>query len=120
MELTGADGRPVPIGTPRRKALLGYLVWRANPAVSIDAVIEALWGGVPPSTAQAQIHSDISALRRALQGSTCVIQSRPRGYALEACPSDLDYLEFAELVDRARSADDPASAATSLRTALDL
>jgi len=30
MELAGADGRPVPIGTPRRKALLGFLLWHAN------------------------------------------------------------------------------------------
>lgn len=118
MELTGADGRPVPLGTPRRRALLGYLVWRANQVVSIDAAIEALWGGVPPATAQAQIHSDISALRRTLLGSALVIHSRLRGYALEAGPADLDYLEFADVLDRARAGGDPADMAARLRAVL--
>jgi len=120
MELTDQDGQPIPIGTPRRKALLGYLVWRANHVVSTDAVIEALWGGIPPSTAPAQIHSDISALRRTLQGSSCVIQSRPRGYALQIASSDVDYLEFAALVERAKAATDPAESAAGLREALEL
>ncbi|HEU4426721.1 MAG TPA: BTAD domain-containing putative transcriptional regulator [Pilimelia sp.] len=122
MELAGADGRPLPIGTPRRKALLGFLLWHANETVSRTAIIEALWGGAPPSTASAQIHSDISALRRTLRGAEgkCRIQSRALGYAFEITADESDYLEFRHLVDLGRSASDPERAAASLRAALRL
>ena len=39
-----AGGQRLELGGPRQVALLGFLLLRANYAVSFDSVIDALWG----------------------------------------------------------------------------
>ena len=41
----------VELGPPKQRALLAILVLHANEVVSVDRLIELLWGEAPPRTA---------------------------------------------------------------------
>ncbi|WP_162907592.1 AfsR/SARP family transcriptional regulator [Allorhizocola rhizosphaerae] len=120
-----AEGRLVPIGRPRQRATLAYLLLHSNRVISVETLAEALWGGAAPATARSQIQADISALRKALRtiGGDGVIGSHPAGYLADVdgvAGAQLDYREFDRLVAQARAVDQPELAASLLRQALGL
>ena len=50
-----AAGEALPLGGPKQRALLALLLIRANEVVSVDTLIEELWGESPPRTAPAYV-----------------------------------------------------------------
>ena len=66
LEVVGDGGRALPLGAGRRRALLAYLLLRANEPVANDRLIDALWGEAPPATAAQMVQNQVSGLRRAL------------------------------------------------------
>jgi DNA-binding SARP family transcriptional activator/ABC-type branched-subunit amino acid transport system substrate-binding protein len=109
------DGREILLGTGRQRALLGLLLVHANQAMSADRLIEELWAGSPPASAQKVLQGYVSQLRRALPPETIVTQGP--GYVLVA--GETDAQEFARLVDAA-STREAGEAASLLRRALAL
>jgi DNA-binding SARP family transcriptional activator len=111
---------------PQHSAVLAYLLLNANLVVSTDQLVEALWGGPPPVTARTRIHACVSQIRRSLRGAGAddgLLISRPGGYRLVVGDSELDVVEFTELVARARtavSAGQPTAAAVLLGEAVAL
>jgi DNA-binding SARP family transcriptional activator len=96
---------PVPIGRPRRRAVLAYLLINANRPVSVERLVEALWQGTPPGTARDQIQSEISAVRREIRGhATDLIITTCGGYSARLAPGELDLDEFTTTMARARTA----------------
>ena len=79
LEVVG-DGRPVVLNAPKPRALLLCLLLRANEAVSADALIDAVWGEQPPSSAAKLVQVYVSQLRRALGEEA--IETRPPGYLM--------------------------------------
>ncbi|MQA98097.1 MAG: tetratricopeptide repeat protein [Streptosporangiales bacterium] len=115
------DGRLVPLGGPKQKALLVALLLQANRVVSADALIAALWGEDPPSTAVAQLHTHVSGLRKAL-GADVIVRRSP-GYLIGVPPGELDLEVFQGAVATARAAlreGRAAEAADGLNEALEL
>ncbi|MGX7825895.1 AfsR/SARP family transcriptional regulator [Actinokineospora sp. 24-640] len=120
-----AGNRLVVTGGPRQRVILSMLGLNANRVTPIDALIDAVWDTVPPTTARGQIQTCVSALRRlfADAGSPDAIRTYPAGYLLRAAESDLDVAEFTELTAAARTMADErrtAAAAATLRSALGL
>lgn len=112
------DGeQSLPIGGTTRRALLAYLLLRANHVVSSDELIEALWNGSPPHTAASSLQNHVSRLRRVLGAERLV--TRERGYELRVEPGELDVDRLATLVDEAEVRDPPGRSAV-LRQALAL
>jgi peptide/nickel transport system substrate-binding protein len=77
-------GRPLPLGRRKVRALLALLAINANRVVSIDHLIEELWGERPPPTASVALYGLVSSLRKALEpefGGALV--TRAPGYMLE-------------------------------------
>jgi DNA-binding SARP family transcriptional activator len=74
-------------------------------------------GEHPPATAQKVVQGYVSQLRKAVGADALV--THPWGYGLIAPRGGVDVDEFARLVDRARG-EEPASAAETLREALEL
>ena len=64
----------------RQRALLGYLLLRANEVVAQDRLVDALWGESPPATAVTALHGYVSRLRRLLGAGR--LETRPPGYVL--------------------------------------
>jgi predicted ATPase/DNA-binding SARP family transcriptional activator len=115
------DGEPAAIGGQKRRALLAALLLEPNRVVSLDALIDALWGEAPPDTARNTIQVYVSQLRKLLPDGT--LETAPPGYRLIVDPETVDLYRFVRLCDEGRSrlADgDAAGAAETLRAALSL
>ena len=61
------DGRSLPLGGSKPRALLALLVLHANEVVSRDRLIEALWPDRPPGSADHSLDVQVSRLRKALE-----------------------------------------------------
>jgi DNA-binding SARP family transcriptional activator/tetratricopeptide (TPR) repeat protein len=96
--------------------VLAMLLLRPGRIVGTGELIEAVWDDEPPATARGQLQTCVSRLRRTLPAGT--IRTDPAGYGIQA--ADLDAIEFARLVEAARTATDPEAARRDYRRALDL
>jgi DNA-binding SARP family transcriptional activator/streptogramin lyase len=112
-----AGGTAIPLGGAKQRMLLGLLLVERGQAVSTDRLIDALWSGAPPATAQKSIQVYVSGLRKALGEDR--ILTRARGYELVVEPGEVDIEVFDELVRAAMGAP-PESAASTLREASQL
>ncbi|HYX76952.1 MAG TPA: BTAD domain-containing putative transcriptional regulator, partial [Gaiellaceae bacterium] len=105
----------IPAGKPR--ALLALLVLRRGEVVSVDTLVDELWGETPPQTAAKNVQGYVARLRRELGDGT--LATRSPGYALQLDNGALDSARFEALVEQARH-DEPAAASDHLRQALAL
>ncbi|MFD7033112.1 BTAD domain-containing putative transcriptional regulator [Streptomyces sp. NPDC059917] len=117
--------------TPRAakiRVVLATLLVRANEIVSVDSLIDELWGENPPRTATTTLQVYVSQLRKLLHGADPEygrdsLVTRPPGYLLRLDPAQLDLTVFEELHQRGREAmqrGDRAAAADLQRQALAL
>src|SRR5580693_8018430 len=128
--LEAQDGeRRVELGRPKQRVLLAVLLVHANHVVSLDRLIEELWGAGPPPQAAASLQTYVSNLRRALEpgrparAPSRMLVSQPPGYRLVVGAGDLDAARFAALAQeghRLLEAGRPAAAAGVLREGLAL
>ena len=116
-----ADGREVTVRQRRQRALLALLLLHVGETLSVDRLLDELWGSDAPRTALASLHNAVSQLRRIVGPDTLV--TRPPGYALQAEPDSLETVRFEHLLEEAqaaRSMKDHATAAVVLGEALAL
>ncbi|WP_367038760.1 BTAD domain-containing putative transcriptional regulator [Streptomyces sp. Je 1-332] len=95
-------GRRLSLGGPKPRALLAALLLEPGRVVSVEALIDAIWGERPPDTARSLIQSYVSALRRALPADA--IETRPPGYLIRADATLVDRVEFERLAAQGRQA----------------
>ena len=112
------DGQVVKLGGALQRTLLALLLTSANGVVSVDRLIDALWGERPPREVQNALQYHVSQLRKVLGGPD-VIETREPGYVVRVSPDELDLLRFEQLVETAEGAP-PERAARLLRDALGL
>ncbi|MDQ3643040.1 MAG: AfsR/SARP family transcriptional regulator, partial [Actinomycetota bacterium] len=93
-----ADGRPVELTSGKQRALLALLALRAGQVLSVDRLLDDLWGERPPATARHALQVHVSNLRKLL-GSDTVGTERP-GYVLRLPGDSCDATRF-ELLSRA-------------------
>lgn len=98
-------GEPVPIGSPGARALLLLLVLHANQVVSIERIIDGLWGDDPPATARTIVHGYVSRLRRVLEqagGAAARLVTSAPGYELRIADDRVDLHRVRGLLAAAR------------------
>ena len=111
----------LPLGPEKQRALLALLLLNANHAVSVEQLVDGLWGDEPPAKAVKAIQTYVSRLRKALPGGT--LRTRPPGYVIELDPDQLDLYRFERSLAEGRQAlaeGRSAPASASLRQALAL
>jgi DNA-binding SARP family transcriptional activator len=113
------DGQAqVPLGGRKPRALLARLLLDVNRTVSVERLVEDLWGQSPPDTAAKMVQIYVSQLRKVLPEGT--LRTRPPGYVLEVPPAAIDLHRFEQLRGEGRAAlagGDPERAAALLREA---
>ena len=119
------DGRQLPLGGSKQRAVLAFLLMRANRVATTDELIEALWPTSPPGRPQTAIQGYVSQLRKTLDPAHPfeVIVTEPAGYRLHVGPDDLDLFRLESLLRRGRDALDQNRAevaASAFREALSL
>ncbi|WP_371515764.1 BTAD domain-containing putative transcriptional regulator [Kitasatospora sp. NBC_01300] len=124
--LTGeSDGRPLALGPLKQRLVLAVLLSRANTAVPVDLLTDAVWPEEPPRTARKNLQVYICTLRTLLgrdPGPERLVHTAG-GYLLRVAEPELDVLQFRALARAGRAAADSgalAPAARLLRQALDL
>ena len=124
-----SDGRDLSLGGAKQRAVLAVLLLHPNEVVSIDRLVDELWGASPPATASKIVQVYISQLRKVLRGrrgrdqEERVLVTRAPGYLLRVEPGQLDADRFEGLVGEARqelAAGRPRRAAHMLLEALAL
>jgi serine/threonine protein kinase/basic membrane lipoprotein Med (substrate-binding protein (PBP1-ABC) superfamily)/DNA-binding winged helix-turn-helix (wHTH) protein len=119
LEVSAGDG-PVKLGGPKQRAVLAHLILQADRPVSVDRLIDALWGEEPPETAKNTLQTYVYRLRQVLGDDR--ISSEPGGYVLRADAAEIDAARFEAMV-KAAKADlhtHPSKAAAAFREALTL
>jgi DNA-binding SARP family transcriptional activator len=99
VELVGAGG-PVAIGGPKQRALLAMLALEAGVTVSLERLIDGLWGVAPPASAHKLVQLYVSHVRKALAASDVdgVIATHGRGYELQLGRDRVDVARFERLL----------------------
>jgi DNA-binding SARP family transcriptional activator/tetratricopeptide (TPR) repeat protein len=93
----------IPVAGAKLPVLLVTLLLRANQTVSVDELVDRLWGDTPPGRARGSLPTYVMRLRQALGDNTkspTLIRTRAGGYAIEIMPDQLDLLRFRTLVER--------------------
>src|SRR5215218_4475776 len=91
------------------------LALRANTLVSVDELVDGLWGETPPASSVKLIQHYVSQLRKLLAGGDAEIVTRTRGYELRVRPDAVDVARFERLADAAiHGADDGSAAQAAL------
>ncbi|MDT9682755.1 tetratricopeptide repeat protein [Streptomyces sp. TRM76323] len=90
-----ADGASTPAGPAKQSCVLAVLALHPNQPVSVESLIDRVWGDGPPPAARAGLHSYVARLRRLLEktGSSDPrgrLLSRSGGYLLEVDPEHID------------------------------
>ena len=115
------DGEALVLGSGRQRALLAFLLLNANHAVSIERLVDELWGDTPPEKAVKVIQTYVSRLRKLLPEGTLV--TTPPGYLARIEPAQLDLHRFERGLEEGQRrlvAHEPAAASTALGEALRL
>jgi DNA-binding SARP family transcriptional activator len=94
-----AEGRALPLGGPKQRALLAELLLHRGAVVSRDHLIEALWGEGPPESAAGALQVYVHGLRRALGPER--IETHGTGYRMHVLEDELDAERFELLLERA-------------------
>jgi DNA-binding SARP family transcriptional activator len=118
-------GEPIALRGAKERVLLVRLLISANRVVSLDSIIEDLWGPDSPEEAAATVRVYVSRLRKHLRphGGDDLIRTQPPGYLLAADLKEVDAWRFEELAGDARDAlrrGDASRAGTLAREALAL
>jgi DNA-binding SARP family transcriptional activator len=122
------QGRAMPLGGIKQRAMLGMLLLRANRVVPSSKLLEYLWANGVPPTARKMLQNAASGLRDMLacdsdsdSANPPVLLTHAPGYLLHVEPGSIDENLFARHTERGRSnaADgDWESARRELRRAL--
>jgi DNA-binding SARP family transcriptional activator len=109
IEVTDAEGRPMPVGSQRRRELLGRLVAAGGQVVPLPVLVDDLWTD-PQSTAAGTVRTFVAELRRALEPDRLprtrshVIETVGTGYALRVPRAHVDAHRFEDTLRTMREA----------------
>lgn len=93
-------GRQVPLGGPRTRTLLAALLVDRNRTVSVDRLVDAIWGNDPPAKVANALQARVAQLRRALAdaGAPPLVVTEPGGYRAHVPPGSVDADRFEQAV----------------------
>lgn len=114
-------GAPAALGGPKQRALLAALVLARGKALSVERLVDMLWGEFLPPTAGKTVHVYVSRLRKVL-GEAAIVTSGS-GYRLAVDPEVVDAWRFERLLGEGRECRERGAveeAARRFRQALEL
>lgn len=104
------DTSVVDLGAPKQRALLATLVLARGRPVSVDGIIDHLWGDDAPPGVTGTLQAYVSQLRRVVEPdraprtpATILVTAAP-GYALKVPDDQVDAHRFEQAVSRAHKA----------------
>lgn len=115
------EGRLVDVGHARQRCVLAVLLAEANHVVSVDQLVDRVWGERASTRARETLYNYVSRLRHALGATSEATLSRQTGgYVLRLDPMAVDMHRFDHLIGQARASDDQEQAVGLFEQALGL
>jgi DNA-binding SARP family transcriptional activator/basic membrane lipoprotein Med (substrate-binding protein (PBP1-ABC) superfamily) len=108
------DGTPAALGGAKQRAVLAALLLNANEVVSVERLVDEVWGDRSPPSAAHSLEAYVSRIRQLLNGHGPTLLRRGAGYRLDLGNAVLDAAVF---VDRLEEAADAAEAGEPERAA---
>ncbi len=100
------DGTEIQPEAAKQQIVLAALACRPGEIVTVDALVDELWGDHAPRTAANTLQTYVSRLRRRVgaadRGAHQLIRTRAHGYQLTVADDAIDATRFVALVERAR------------------
>ncbi|MGW3350508.1 BTAD domain-containing putative transcriptional regulator [Nonomuraea rubra] len=96
IEVRTSLGRPIALGRRKQRVLLAALLLNTGKAIPSRRMLDWLWGERAPATAESNLYTYISALRKVL-GSPSRIEAGSNGYMLRVTPGEVDVTLFEDL-----------------------
>src|SRR5437762_1433834 len=93
-------GQDVPVPSAKLRTVLALLLMHARRHVTVDALVEELWGDSPPPSAVNTLQTYVSQLRQLLEperkpgAEPRVLRTLPGGYVLDVEAHLLDHERF--------------------------
>src|ERR1700722_2646121 len=114
------DGELIPLGAAKQRAVLAVLAMEAGRFVSVDSLIDRVWGTDPPDRPLASLHAYTSRLRGALaregyDAGRAALKYGPAGYVLAIDPAQVDLHQARHLAAAATAAETEEAAAMMAR-----
>lgn len=103
-----AGGQQLPVAGAKRRAALAVLLLHPGELVTVERLIESLWGDRAPETAVTAVYGHILALRKLL-GRDAIVTGE-QGYVLDVEPDRIDARRFERLVTEAKRSSGPERA----------
>ncbi|SES48252.1 Transcriptional regulatory protein, C terminal [Pedococcus cremeus] len=106
---------PVDLGTRKQRAVVAALALSRGRAVSVDTIVDLLWGDEPPRGVSGTLQAYIAGLRKALEpdraarAPASVLVTVPPGYALRLPDEAFDVVRFERVVAEVHQALEPIS-----------
>ncbi|MGH3680196.1 MAG: BTAD domain-containing putative transcriptional regulator [Natronosporangium sp.] len=95
------DGEAVPLGPPKRQAIMAALLLEPNRPVPQSQLTNAVWSGPPPRSAGSNVRTHVAALRKVLGHR---LRFHRGGYELRVEEAELDAVQFTRLAVAGRAA----------------
>jgi DNA-binding SARP family transcriptional activator/basic membrane lipoprotein Med (substrate-binding protein (PBP1-ABC) superfamily) len=118
-----AGSQLISVGGPKQRAVLALLLLQADEVVSVERLIDEVWGDRPTPSAGHSLEAYVSRLRSILAGEGPALVRHGAGYSLRLNDSLLDSQTFTELAAEASEAaaeNDPERSAELATRALAL
>jgi len=111
------DGVGLAVGGSKQRSILALLVVNVGQPVSLDRIVDGVYGEEAAEGARHSVQTFISAIRREIGD---VVGKEPGGYELTVDTRSIDAVRFEEQVREAMASvdDEPNAAASMLREAL--
>jgi DNA-binding SARP family transcriptional activator len=99
------EGIPLPLGTPKQRAVMSLLAVNPNRVVGIEEFVDELWSGSPPPSAVANVRTYAANLRRSFESVQRPLLIRESGgYRLRISEDAVDLFVHERLQEQARLA----------------
>jgi DNA-binding SARP family transcriptional activator len=100
-----SDGSSIhAVSSGKQRTLLAALLLRAGWVVRAEQLIELVWDGHPPRSAEVTLRNYVARLRRSIGAVGTRIRTSPGGYVFEAADEEIDLRVFDRLHVRAEQA----------------
>ena len=115
LDVVADDGNMLVVGGPKQRTVLALLIAAAGRTVSVDRLLQGMYGEDAAPTNRASLHTYVSNLRRTLGD---VLVRHGDAYLLRPSGSTIDAVEFEDACRAAAALIDPDDVAGRLRDAL--
>ncbi|MGH9263840.1 MAG: BTAD domain-containing putative transcriptional regulator [Acidimicrobiales bacterium] len=102
LEVVDGGGQRVDVGGRQPRILLAVLLVAGGRRVTLDALVDAIWGEDPPASATGSVQSYVSRLRRRF-GSEQELTWDEAGYRFDVAPEQVDFRRFEALAEEGRT-----------------